>query len=659
MKKLLLLSITLLFASYVSAQCGTCTPDTDCVLSPAYPTICPNAFPDATTGVAYEADMSFYTPYEFYDPGNGVDVEFQQVLVTGVTGLPFGMSIELNEPSGTYIPSQNEHGCARLCGTPISPGNYSININFVATVFVPSIGITVAQPDAFQLSLTVLEGEGGNINFTYGPATGCDSALVTFEGLLNASPNPTTYAWDFGNGNTSDQQFPPVQLFGDTGTYTVSLLTQFEQFVITQINVSSVNDNWCGDAEEATCTGLFGILPDIFVQVKDANGTLLYQSGSTGNTLTGSWTGLEVVANNGPFTVQVWDEDAVSTNDDLGTFSFTISGTGNISFSGAGGTSGFIVVDTQVSDSFYNEEVITVFPAPSPTLDYDTESSTLIVNEPSAVNYVWYFNDLPIDGATNSEYEDPSPGVYYVVVQNAFGCTGISNEIIVCPDVEVQYNSSAGIVSVSGNYESYQWYYNGEIIEGATNAFYPIVDFGLYSVNITTSYGCDFISEETLVCPTVTITLDPETGLLTVPTGFTSYQWVRNGVPISGANSNTTPMSQTGNYWVVVTTDYGCNISSGIFISTVGVEETEGQSDFSLFPNPAQNGFNLRHINAKAGNYTIYLVDDAGRIVQNYGSFNQSNLNHQWFGVDNLSRGFYSVVVEMGEEKHMMKLLLQ
>jgi len=659
MKKLLLLPFALLFTHLLSAQCGTCDPDLDCIVSPPYPTICPNAFPDATAGEYYEENMTFYIPQTFYEPSADLDVVFEQVLVTGVTGLPFGMSVELNNPTGVYIPAESEHGCARLCGTPISPGNYVVTINIVATVFVPSFGITLNQADAFQLPLTVLEGEGGNFSFTYGPAIGCDSALVSFQGLLNAAPNPTTWAWDFGNGNTSNAQFPPVQLYGDTGIYTVSLLTQFEQFVITQINVTSVNNNWCGDVEEPTCDGIFGILPDIFVQVRDASSNLLYQSPATSNTLTGSWTNLNVVANNGPFTIQVWDEDAISANDDLGTFSFTISSSGTINFSGNGGTSGFLVVSTQISDTFYNEEVITIFPSPNPILEYDESANVLFVSDSTAIAYTWYFNGEPLFGVNGSEHVPANPGVYYVVVQNGFNCFSASNEYIICPSVSAQYTAASGVVSVSGNYQSYQWFFNGEPIVGATNAFYQITEFGTYSVMITTSYGCEVMSSTVLACPTVSISVDLETGVLSVPEGFLTYTWVRNGIPVAGGNTNSIVMTQGGNYWVIVTTDYGCSISSNIYLSTVNVDELEISASFTMYPNPATNGFNLRSINENISSYEISLVDVSGQLVKHFGTFNQSSLNHRWFALDGVASGNYLVVIQSNGHQFSMKLVVQ
>ncbi|TVR39329.1 MAG: T9SS C-terminal target domain-containing protein [Cryomorphaceae bacterium] len=658
MRFLLPLIALLGFSLNAAAQCGTCTPDTSCVLTPAFPTLCPETLPDATAGEFYETDIHFYLPSEFFEPDAGLDVQFLQVQVTGTTGLPFGLSVELNQPNGLYIPSENEHGCARICGTPLSAGNFTININIVATVFVPSFGIELNQPQAFTLDLTVLPGSGGNFSFIFDTNVGCDSAVVQFEGLLNASPNPTSWSWDFGNGETSDQQVPPAQLFPDTGTYEVTLETTFYQFVITEVHVLSVNDNWCGDIEEPTCSGLFGILPDIYVQIRDANSNLIYQSPSTSNTLTGSWTGLTVIANNGPYTIQVWDEDLISADDDLGIFAFDISGPGVINFSEPTGTAGFLVVDISPTEVFTNTETITVFPAPHPVV---TQSgNNLVVNEDSTfIAYTWYFNGSVIPGGTESSLFNPAPGVYHVEVQNGFGCSNMSAPFILCPNPALNYNASTGLLSTPGNYSSYQWYYEGNPISGATQSFFTVSEFGWYSLFITTDYGCEVMSDSLLVCPAVSITVGADGATLSVPDMFETYQWVFNGIPVQGANGPVLVTETAGNYWVIVTTDYGCTITSSIAQSTVSVQEHKlSPAQFTLFPNPAREGFNLRTHTELDRDVEITLIDLQGRLVRNYGQLNRHNLNYQYFSLEGIATGTYLVVLTHEEGRASLRIVV-
>lgn len=660
MRSILLLFIAAFFTLETSAQCGTCEPDTECILSPAYPTLCPETLPDATAGEAYQTDITFYIPHEFYDPDNGVDVQFNQVTVTGYTGLPFGMDIEMNEASGIYYPDQSEHGCARICGTPLSPGTYNININIVASVYVPAFGVEVNQSQSFELELTVLPGAGGNNSFILDVNSGCDSLQVDFEALLNASPSPTSWSWDFGNGETSDLQFPPTQFYGDTGTYEVTLETQFLEYVITSVQVTSVNDNWCGDAEEAFCNGLFG-LPDIYVQIRDASSNLIYQSGSTDNTLSGSWSGLNAVANNPPYTIQVWDEDAVSGNDDLGSFSFNVTEEGTVNFSGAGGTSGSLTISTQIGDTFLDAEIISVFPSPAPLIVYDDATGILSVETDSTfVSYTWFFNGEIIPNESASEVSISDPGEYSVQVQNGYGCFGTSDVFILCPTPEIDYNSNNGILSSVGNFDGYQWYFSGEEIPGANQSFLVVDEYGWYSLWVEADFECEVFSDSLLVCPTVEITVSEDGSILSVPEGFETYQWVQNGVPIPDANGTSIEPSGGNTYWVIVTTDYGCSISSATMVSTVSITENVlDAANFSLYPNPALDGFNLRSTSEMKGQVEVWLTDIQGRVVRNYGNFSSSNLSHQWFELAGVSPGQYLLVLSDGQNSTTLRLMIR
>lgn len=663
MRTLLLLLGFITLSIQATAQCGTCTPDPACVVSPAYPSLCPSILPDAAAGEAYQADVTFYTPHEFYDPDNGVDVVFNQVQVTGTTGLPFGMSIELNEPTGTYLPGENEHGCARVCGTPLSPGEYNISINIAVSVHIPSFGIDVTQNQAFELELTVLPGSGGNNSFDYDVNVGCDSLWVNFEALLDAAPNPTAWNWDFGNGETSDLKLPPSQFYSDTGSYEVTLETQFLEYVVTDVNITSVNGNWCGDAEEPTCDGFFGLLPDLYVQIRDANGILLYQSGVVNDVLAASWSGLSVVALSPPFTIQVWDSDAITSDDDLGTFSFNITQTGTINFSGAGGTSGSLSVSTQVGDTFVNSETITVYPSPSPVITYDDLTGVLSANTDSTfVTYTWYYNNEVITGQTGSQITVTAPGEYYVVVQNGFGCLGESDVFALCPDPSISYNDNNGILTLDGTFATYQWFYEDTPLSGANQAYLLINqgEYGWYSVFITTSYGCAVFSEPFLVCPTVEITVSEDQTTLSVPEGYASYQWVQNGIPVTGANQNTFEPTGGNSYWVIITTEYGCQISTTPIVSSVSVEEQVLETaSIVLYPNPATDGFNVRFNSSSSASVNISLVDMSGKTVQDYGEHSSGNLGQQWFSLRGVSTGTYLVVFSNQTEKTSTRIVVR
>src|SRR5690606_31562611 len=45
----------------------------------------------------------------------------------------------------------------------------------------------------------------------------------TYQFAADASPNMTTYAWNFGDGTTSTAQNPPLKTYAAPGTYTITL----------------------------------------------------------------------------------------------------------------------------------------------------------------------------------------------------------------------------------------------------------------------------------------------------------------------------------------------------------------------------------------------------------------------------------------------------
>ena len=55
---------------------------------------------------------------------------------------------------------------------------------------------------------------------TNSSTTGCGSLVVSFQDL--STGNPTTWLWDFGNGNTSSSQ-NPIAVYSNAGIYNVSL----------------------------------------------------------------------------------------------------------------------------------------------------------------------------------------------------------------------------------------------------------------------------------------------------------------------------------------------------------------------------------------------------------------------------------------------------
>ena len=111
--------------------------------------------------------------------------------------------------------------------TYINAGNYTVNL--VANITGGSASCT----DTASVIVTVLP--GSQAIFSADTVVGCDSLSVTFtDGSIGA----VSWLWDFGNGDTSNAQFPPPVQYSSTGAYTVLLTVQ--------------SANGCSDTQQST-----------------------------------------------------------------------------------------------------------------------------------------------------------------------------------------------------------------------------------------------------------------------------------------------------------------------------------------------------------------------------------------------------------------------
>jgi hypothetical protein len=129
-----------------------------------------------------------------------------------------------------------------------------------------------------------------------------------------------------------------------------------------------------------------------------------------------------------------------------------------------------------------------------------------------------------------------------------------SGQVLVCgsSNFSLQANTGTGL--------SYQWFLNGNAIANATNATHLPTAAGSYTVRVTdATSSCSKLSNPTVL--STTFTPQPSgivnfcgSQILSVPSGSSnSYQWKKDNVNITGANSNTYTASQPGVYTCVIT----------------------------------------------------------------------------------------------------------
>jgi len=538
------LLVLIFWANLIYAQCPECTPDFTCTSAADFPSICPEVLPDATAGVYYESVMTFFLPANIVDPGSGISATLNQVVIGSVVGLPFGLSYVPNSPTSTYYPSNGEnYGCATICGTPLQAGSYEVVIN--VTVTVTALGFEQVVNESFTLPIVVLPGVGGNSSFAYDNLNGCDSVTAIFEALINGAPGITNYSWDFGNGETSSDQFPDPQVYDQPGEYEVTLQTTIQNYFLNSVTVTSVENNWSGDIEELIAAFTS---PDIYFTITNSAGNVIYTSSTIDSSTSGTWSEIGLMLDNPPYQINVWDEDngppLGSDDDAIGTASFAIQ-TGSQSFSSGGGANGSIQISLETTNVFNDSETVVVFDSPNADFTYLADIDVLDYDDPTLAYFEWFFNDELIQQGAQDSIFMAEPGLYSCTVTNIYGCSSTSEVFTLCPTLNLDYNWASGFFSV--------------------------------------------------------------------PAGYASYTWFFNGLPLPNATSNLLITSEPGNYALTITTDYGCEVSSEVYVITIGVENQERQQ-LAVWPNPANQQINI----FVSQNETISLFDLGGKLIERW-----------------------------------------
>lgn len=141
-----------------------------------------------------------------------------------------------------------------------------------------------------------------------------------------------------------------------------------------------------------------------------------------------------------------------------------------------------------------NQVSITVHPNPTDSIFasqniFCVSDSAQVCSAANFVSYLWN------TGQTSNCIYATHAGNYYVTVTDANNCTAVSNHLPVfvypLPPVSVSVN---GDTLYAFNAVSYQWYFNNNLINGATDSTYIATQTGNYAVEITDSNGCHVTS---------------------------------------------------------------------------------------------------------------------------------------------------------------------
>ncbi|QHT66759.1 gliding motility-associated C-terminal domain-containing protein [Rhodocytophaga rosea] len=241
------------------------------------------------------------------------------------------------------------------------------------------------------------------------------------------------------------------------------------------------------------------------------------------------------------------------------------------------------ILSTGVSDHIQSEFLQTIQISADQTICAG-ESVQLHIQGGS--NYTW----APAAGMNNAGSSTPtvSPAVttiYKVYAENIYGCRdSLQTTVYVIPKPQVNITSAQGTIicgestlklKTSAGFASYQWYYNGELLNDISGDSLLISEAGKYYVVVQESQkNCAGTSQEIIISKspavTATVSIDGkakicsgETTLLTSTqhNGY-SYQWYKNNQLLTGETSSQLLVKNEGNYAVQITNSQQCSALS-------------------------------------------------------------------------------------------------
>jgi hypothetical protein len=529
MKKFTLLVCILLGISFnrASAQCSSCTP----VFSTCPPAggLC-NKLDTAYANHMYDKQVNFYMPHILTDPAVIAQcqcsyVQLRAIRVTGVSGLPTGISYTLSQNGQYNVQGGDSVGCSHFCGTPLVPGLYPVTVYLEADV--TAIGTPIGNvnqnnnPQQYRDTLLVLpDTVAGVTSFTYGSngSSACNSITVDLNALYTApNPNLTRYFWNLGNGQTSQLKTPGVITYTNTSltkpdTFPVTLTTVFYNYTVKKVHIAVISGGYCGDIEEATCSCLTGAdSPDPYIKfpLLGFNNSSSYASNTCRNI---DFNNLNLPIPIGTQTVdmEVWDKDNGppfgSADDNLGSFTQTI-GLGDSHFT-SGNVDGYITFDTTAGTTITETLFVIANPVPdSPSVvaSRDTFCSSdsvriSIDHSYTGYSFEWYRDTVFLTTATDSFFYSNQAGKYKVKVTNQVtGCAAESGwkTVTAMPSppasISILFNgTSAFITPFPSSGFAADWYFNGNLVTGQNGKFLAFLGNGEYRAELynTTFPSC-------------------------------------------------------------------------------------------------------------------------------------------------------------------------
>lgn len=274
-----------------------------------------------------------------------------------------------------------------------------------------------------------------------------------------------------------------------------------------------------------------------------------------------------------------------------------------------------------------------------------TTSPTLLVNKPGTYFAETNYGTCPSNSFSNR------------VTVSEISTSGVTSTI--SSSLEIPYCASQGATTLGAiNGNSYQWFKDGNQIDGATNQTYVTNEPANYSVSIdlgnctaSASIIVEHITFESSINVLDSNTIKEDESLsviITTDAVNPEFKWFLNDIEILGENSNDFEATQVGNYRVIITQNTGC-VSTKEFLFEV-------LQEVNLFPNvpnipnlisPNNDGVNdtwiIPLLYARNINTEVLIINSQGTIVLQTNNY-QNNWPTNQINFTSINPVFYYII---------------
>jgi len=539
--------------------------------------------------------QTYDTDITFVMPLDTLGYDFTNFKILSVS-LPVGLSWECNSAANGC--NYNPQVSQYGCVNIAGTPLLAGQYSVEVTV-IADLTIVQGYPFTFQIYLEILPSNvtTSNDGFTMVGASGCSPITVDFT---NNNPGLLAYNWNFGNGNISTSENPAPQVYNAPGDYVVNYtaygnLDTVYVYTLTNVTVNSMSNYGNGFPS-------FDVA-DTYIRVRE-NGNIIYQSSVIGNTNPAvSFTTSVLLNPANTYVLQVYEADETfgdllfGADDFMGNHTIMLTGCNGCAVTGGDSGSGA-------------------------TVNYTVNLQTIL----------------------------PSPSVISVDTIHVYGYP---------PVPTVSYDEPSHTLTTPDNGYSYQWYFNGSPIGGATNSTYEVLQSGIYTVIAINSSGCVAFSDtitavycSPFLMPIANWTGDNTLVATGVPIGYT-MQWSVNGVPIAGATNDTLNILTSGSYTVTMADTFGCIHTSPIYSASLGFAELTNM-EWNIQPNPASEQFTIS-LNSNLNIDSYAILDAAGRVLK---EARWEGGQAQVVSASELSDGYFFVQIRSGE-RNWSKVLIK